>query len=203
MVIFVLIIGPFVRENGLIVTVVVDDDWLLHESLWTQPLPSRGACSNPSAIDKTRKKQVGSNVWSGLIGIRPNKVNVDANKAIALIFFAYHRQLMLGPEGWRKVCCKFKKFKVGDIKQNDAMIKRLWYTDLSRPWGPNIGPIWTGLGVPVPRVCFAFKKSTQLMIWAMGILIELWDQADTCPLFLASKKSPAAKFQVYSYTAKY
>ena len=33
----------------------------------------------------------------------------------------------------------------------------------------------------------------------MGILIELWDQADTCPLFLASKKSPAAKFQVYSY----
>ena len=55
-------------------------------SLWTQPLPSRGACSNPSAIDKTRKKQVGSNVWSGLIGIRPNKVNVDANKAIALIF---------------------------------------------------------------------------------------------------------------------
>ena len=110
---------------------------------------------------------------------------------------------MLGPEGWRKVRCKFKKFKVGDIKQNDAMIKRLWYTDLSRPWGPNIGPIWTGLGVPVPRVCFAFKKSTQLMLWAMGILIELWDQADTCPLFLASKKSPAAKFQVYSYIVRF
>ena len=81
---------------------------------------------------------------------------------------------MFGPEGWWKVCCKFKKFEVGDIKQNDAMIKRLWYTDLSRPWGPNIGPIWTGLGVPVPRVCFAFKKPSRLILWAMGTLIELW-----------------------------
>ena len=26
-------------------------------SLWTQPLPSRGACSNPSAIDKTRENK--------------------------------------------------------------------------------------------------------------------------------------------------